>query len=144
MKKDVYMAILAGFVIGTIVALTILNLPKIVKKQVPATKDELALTASPNPTPLPKTIVTLDIEEPVNYSLASSKTIKISGKTGTNNFLITENEEGIDLIQATESGSFSSSFSLREGNNNIYITSLNDKDEEMTKSINVFWTGEKL
>jgi len=135
------MAILAGFVIGTIVALTILNLPKIVKKQVPATKDELALTASPNPTPLPKTIVTLDI---VNYSLASSKTIKISGKTGTNNFLITENEEGIDLIQATESGSFSSSFSLREGNNNIYITSLNDKDEEMTKSINVFWTGEKL
>jgi hypothetical protein len=144
MKKDIIIAIIIGFFIGSIAALFAVNLPSIIKrsKTPPASlnKDINPVISSAQITAIP---VTLDISEPADESLVTSKNIKINGKTQPNNIVSAISDADSDVIQS-ENGTFSLSLDLREGGNNIYLTSTNENGDEETKILTVFYTTEKL
>lgn len=142
MKKDVIIASLVGFALGSISALLVVNLPSLLKRS----SQSQVTTANITPTiaSLSKTIPLLTIESPIDESIFPSKNIEISGKTTPGTILVLDADLENNVQVASNSGSFSFPTTLKEGANVIVVTAYNENGEGETKTLTVFYTSEKL
>lgn len=143
MKKEILVAILIGFFIGVVAALTVTNLPKLLKSIKFQT-----VTKSPSPTisQIIETVVNPDIniESPRDESVSDTKSVNISGSIHKNNTILIESADDQVAEVASDSGRFSTKMNLREGANTIYFTVYDESGNSITKTLNVYYTTEKL
>lgn len=142
MKKDVLVAIGVGFILGTVVALAATNLPQIIKTlKVPI------VNQPPSPTPQVTTAPQnqeFTIDAPADESVAETKTIDISGTTRGGKMILIETATDNTTVNLDDSGRFTGKLNLTEGVNTIYVTLYDDNGNSATKTLNVYYTTEKL
>lgn len=142
MKRDVVTAIIIGFILGGIGALTATNLPNILKE---TTSSDKLPSLSPTETPqIAVDRITLTIDQPQDQSISESKTIDLVGRAQQAMLILLESDRETKTIEATTDGIFRTKINLTEGANNIYITAYDDKGEANTKPLTIFYTSEKL
>lgn len=144
MRKDVGVAIFIGFLIGIIAALTVTNLPKILRDgiRIPSGK----LSASPTPPIVKTAALSLDItvDQPKDESIADAKSINISGNTKPGQTVLIETSSSQDTADADSGGKFTQKLDLTEGVNTIYLSAYDESGNAITKTVNVYYTSEKL
>lgn len=143
MKKEILVAIIIGFFIGVITALTVTNLPKLIS----GIKFQ-TVTQSPTPTisQIQESVINPDIniESPKDESVSDTKSVNISGSTDKNNTVLIESADDQVAEIASDSGRFSTKMNLREGVNTIYLTVYDQSGNSNTKTLNIYYTSEKL
>lgn len=145
MKRDVIIAIAVGFALGSIVALSLVYLPSLVKDRITSTEKPL-VTSTPTPTiaKIETSQPTLEIDKPEDESVSDNKTLTVSGRTQRANFIIVESEADAKIAEVDTSGNFSATITLSEGANNLYISAYDSFGQRITKLIIVYYTSEKL
>jgi hypothetical protein len=143
MKKDIIIAIILGFVTGSLVAAIILNFPyilSIVNKK----KDTTAAVIQPNIKKDSTALITLDILDPQDDSLAATKSMTIRGKTQKDNTVILEFDLNQDVTSASDDGNFTFPVNLNYGTNDILLTAYNQNGESVSKTVSVMYQDEDL
>ncbi len=141
MKRDVVTAIVIGFILGGLGALTATNLPNIFR----TTNPSKPISASPVPTPqIAVDKITLTIDQPQDQSISETKTTDLVGRTKAGALILMESDQEAKTIEATTDGTFRTKINLAEGANEIYISAYDDKGEVNTKQLTIFYTSEKL
>lgn len=142
-KKDILIALSVGVFVGAVAALVFINLPNILNKTIkplntlPSTN---GLTTNNQITKPDE----LTIESPADNLVSDSKNLNVEGKTTINNVVLIETDFDNKISIASGGGSFKFPVTLSEGVNKIYVTSYNNSGEGITKSLNVFYTSEKI
>lgn len=143
MKKDILIALITGAFIGCSAALLFTHLPDILNRTLktpqigPSPSEEIPSSKLIQTTPL-------DILLPADNVIADAKKIQISGKTLIDNFVIMESDTDALSLVASGDGTFKFPVTLTEGVNRIYITSYANSGESNSKSLNIFYTEEKI
>ena len=143
MKKDLAIAISGGFLLGALVAISVVTLPSLMKKKSSA-QNETITNSIVTPSQKQEHALSLEITEPTDEAIATTKEVKISGKTQKSNTVVLSTDLENTIIEASADGNFSLDLRLVEGQNTLYITSYNENGDIETKSLTVFYTGEKL
>jgi len=149
MKKDVIIAITAGFISGILVALFIINLPSFLnflKLSVSSQNTQLS-SESESITPtiaLEKAVLNLRIDSPANNSISEQKQIEIKGKAKSAKTIVIEYSKEIKIAQTDSDGDFSLKIDLAEGGNDIYVSAYTEQGEVESQILTVFYTTEKL
>lgn len=142
MKKDIILALLAGFLIGSLVALMAVKLPQMLNK---SSSNTVANTDNNNsPTPITVKVNILEISAPKDNSILDTSEIKISGKTLKGAKIIIETALNSEVIEASKDGSFISTQKAVEGGNQIIITAIDESNIEESKTLTLFYTAEEL
>ena len=143
MKRDVIGALIVGFLLGSLFAVAIVNLPTLLSK---APKLPMGATPSeqPKPTEIIKASTKITLKSPEDQSIATSKTASISGDTIANASIVIDSDLDTFVLEASSDGKFSKDVVLREGNNNFFVTGYYDDGESETKVITVYYIEEKL
>lgn len=143
MKRDVIIALFAGILIGSISALTIINLPSFLKSG--------SKSPEPNITQMPPSITQniniqtdLEISQPPDGSISETKNIDLMGKTSSGSMVLIDTDKDSATLLSGKDGRFRSPITLGEGVNTVYVTVYSTKGDSRTKTINVYYTPEKL
>lgn len=143
MKKEIIVAIIIGFFIGAAAAWSMTHLPKLlngIKIQTSTKPPSPAISQIQNTSISPD----IKIDSPKDESVSDSKSIDVTGSIARGNTILIESLDNQITTQASDSGSFSSKVSLREGANTIYLTVYDQSGNSNTKSLNIYYTTEKL
>lgn len=81
------------------------------------------------PTPTPKPTIFLSVNQPVNESVVSSKTLNVSGKTEPQATVIIITDSGQEVVQPSSQGDFSTTITLSDNQNLITIWTLSPNGE---------------
>lgn len=151
MKKDLIIAISIGFLLGTVTAITVLNLPILIKtgKQTPQNSQALLVPKDGNaPSPMPGENgmgpVKLEITSPETESVAGSESMEIVGNTNPGNTVTITSDTDTEFGNADDKGKFSLKTSLAEGANHIRIAAYTIDGVRTEKQLVVYYTTEIL
>jgi len=142
MRKDITFAVLVGFVLGALTAIIVVNLPNFFNR--PSSTQVSETIPSVAPTIPAHKDVKLTIEQPLDETIASKKSISVIGGTDAGNTVVMETNLDIDVKESSSDGSSPFPVNLAEGGNTFTITAYNEKGQSGTKTLTVFYTSEKL
>lgn len=147
MRKEVLVAIIVGFALGLVITFGIWSANKALKtqkeqEQQQASSITTTVTPGSNVTPTPSFF--LSIIKPENESVLNQQKITVSGSTIPNAELVILWESGESIIEADDTGNFSTEIGLISGINEINVTALSEDGEETTEIINVVYSTEKI
>ncbi len=143
MKKDVIIALICGFIIGSILAVTTISFPKIINFFQNPTKDTKPPEIQATPTPVIKEIP-FEIYNPKNNEILGEKNINIDGKTDPDSLVIAELPSDTQTTISGIDGKFSIKIPAEEGVNRIIITVINKEGDEKSSELTTFFTTEKI
>lgn len=112
-------------------------------KQIPEDKAD-TITIKSHPTPTPRSTNFLSIDSPKDESLATSKTVTISGKTVPNSTIIVSTESSDEVVKPASTGSFSLTQTIDNDVNVISITAIFPDGTEQTVTRTVSYTTEEF
>ena len=141
MKKDVLSALVLGFLLGALVALIIVRLPSIIKR---SDSSKLSIN-NEKTTPsviIEKTAITID--KPKDLTIFGNSKIEISGKAQKAKVLTVESYKTSLILIPDESGNFKATIDLVEGGNPVIISGNDGIGNDETKTLNLFYTSEKI
>lgn len=144
MKRDIAIAIIAGFIIGAIVAIVVTNLPKIISGGIKFQSSKPAPTPTVIQDKNPNSTLELILNTPKDESISDTKSLEISGSTNPNVSVFIESDNDHTAVNSNDSGSFTGKINLSEGVNAIVITVYDEAGNSNTKNLNIFYTAEKL
>lgn len=138
MKKEIFIAIIIGSIIGGIVTYGVYKANKALLNK--ATGNNPQLANIPTPTPIAETNIYLAISEPKSNIAVNQENIIIKGKSLENAIIsiISDNEENI--IEADEQGLFSYELALSKGANTIKITASDGNKLSQEEIINIVYS----
>lgn len=84
------------------------------------------------PTPTPKSSLFLSIDSPEDEDVTDRKTVTITGKTVIGATIVISTESSDQVVQASATGSFSTTATIDNGVNQIEITAIAPNGEEIT------------
>lgn len=142
MKKDVIWALIIGLTIGALIAVLAVRLPVLFEKK-PDTGNTVKKD-SPTPTNAVEVKTVFSVDSPPQNAILEKNQIKITGKAPEDTPIVIEMENDAFVVESDKNGEYSASVSLAEGGNVIYITSVDSAGNNITKSLNLFYTTEKL
>ncbi len=142
MKRDIIIAVIIGFIAGSIIAITAVNLPNLIQN----TKVKFNSGGIITPVPSPKLpeIINLEITSPKDQFLSPNKTVEIQGKSKPGSTILLSSDTDNKIKEASGDGIFADKLDLTEGINNIQITALDENGEYITKELTVYYTSEQL
>jgi hypothetical protein len=140
MKKELFLAILIGLVVGLVIVFGIYRTKIIFTPK----NDNPILTESPSPEASAEIISNLVIHSPLNESIQDKEEITIAGSTNHNEFVVIMVNEEEFITNADESGNFSISATLETGSNIIQINSINEDGKITTEELTVVYTTKPL
>jgi hypothetical protein len=147
MKKEVFLAISMGFVLGLIITFGIWTANKSLKQSSPSTaisaSPSPAISVSPTATPQPGNL-SLVITAPENEALTASSTLTVTGKTSPNTTVALVYDLGDQIIQSDANGNFTTDITLEGGFNTISVTAFDTKGNQSTQSLTVTYTTVKI
>ena len=148
MNKDAILASIIGFGIGLMITGAILVGPSILPmlKKIHFnfnTSSAKSSTTKIIPSPGSKTSVTDDqtftIDMPADEAIVNNTPLTVSGKVIKGATVVVDSTEDESVIIASESSSYQTQVELKEGKNDISVTSLGSSNNT-TKHITVYYT----
>ena len=141
MRKEVFWAILIGFVIGLIITFGVYKANQALQQT----------TASPTPSPTPLSTPTpspppplLTISEPEDETLTDQATIPLKGQAAPEAVIAVITEEGEQLFQADENGYFETELELVGGANEIKVIAVSKEGQREEKTLTVVYSTAKI
>jgi hypothetical protein len=147
MKKEVFLAVLVGFVLGLLITFGVWTANRSLKPGVSPT------TASVLPTPLPSvspeqpstSTTSLSITSPAeDETLTTTDTVTFSGKTSPGAAVAVTYEGGEEILTADGTGTFSTEVKLEGGYNRIVATAVDQDGNQGTQEILVTYSTSKI
>lgn len=142
MKRDIVIAIIIGFITGSVIAITAVNLPNLLKNKSTGPNTVSSITIIP--TPKSPEIIKLDITSPKDKSLIASKSIEIQGISNPKATILISSDSDNKVREVDGDEKFSEKMDLAEGINIFQISSIDDQGNYITKELTVYYTSEKL
>ena len=133
MRKEVLFAVLAGGLLGLIIAFGVSRLNSTLSD-----RDSASTEASPTPS----TNVGLTLAKPSQNQVFSTSTIELSGLTTANTWIVISDEEEDYVIQTDNSGAFLEEVSLVGGLNQIVVTALAEDGSQISETVRVAYSTE--
>lgn len=144
MTKDIGIAIFVGFVLGILVAIAAINLPKITTGGLKLTGSRISVSPSISQVKTIPQTLELSIDSPKNESVSDDKTVTITGRTKPSQTILVETDKNQDTTDADSQGAFKAKIDLSEGINTVYLTIYDESGNPNTKALNIYYTTEKL
>jgi len=152
MKKEVFLAITIGFILGLIITFGIYtankslkNLPQLAGRTSPTPATPAAGDTSPTPAPTPVPgAFTLTVSAPVNEALLDKNSTTVTGKTVAGAAVTVLSETSETLAVANSSGDFSVPITLEGGYNRITVTAFDKDGKSSSQSLVVTYTSSKI
>lgn len=94
--------------------------------------------------PTPKPNVYLTVLEPKDERVYDKKVIEVSGKTNSDALIVILTEDNEEVISPTNLGDFSTTITLRNGENFIQITAIAPNGESLTVDRTVTYSTESF
>lgn len=140
MKKELFLAILIGLVLGLVIVFGIYR-----TKIFFTPKNEVSQpTPTTTTTPADEVISNLLIHSPLDETIVETEEVTIAGTTNPNYFIaIIVNDQNF-ITNADESGNFSLSVKLETGSNVMQINSIDEDGEIITKELTVIYSTKPL
>jgi Glucodextranase, domain B len=146
MKKEVFLAVLVGFVLGLLITFGVWTANRSLKPNVRPN------IASSLPTPLPSpvsqesspSVVNLSITSPADETLTGTDTITLSGKTSPGAAVAVTYEGGEEILTADTTGAFSTDIKLEGGYNRITATAFDQNGNQNSQEILVTYSTTKI
>jgi Glucodextranase, domain B len=114
-------------------------------KTIPASKLPKITINVPSPTiTLPPPTVTLSIDQPTDESIVTTRSITINGKTNPDATIVVNTATDDQVTTPTANGTFSLTVNIDDGENEITITAINAKGEEITKKLTITYSTEEF
>lgn len=117
MRKEVIWAIIAGVVLGLIVAFGVYR----ANAKMSGTKRQTAKLATPSPKP-GQSEFKIVLDKPENADVVTTKTVAVSGLTKPDSWITFSGEDSDYVIQSDEKGTFNQEVDLTPGVNQIKVT----------------------
>lgn len=149
MKKEVFLAISIGFILGLVITFGIWTANKSLKNLPQAsgpTPTSISATSSPDsPTSTPPPDLSapklpLSITAPADESLVTRSALTLSGKTTAGAAVSITFEKGEQVVEADTTGSFTTDITLEGGYNLITVTALDKTGNSTTQKLTVTFT----
>jgi hypothetical protein len=148
MKKEVFLAISIGFILGLIITFGIWTANKSLKQTSPGTPTPTQTIAqisqAPTPTSMPSNQISLNISSPANEILTNASTTNLSGKTVPGAFVAVLFESGETILTASSTGDFSFDIPLEGGFNRISVRAYDQNGQSSTQNLIVTYTTQKI
>lgn len=152
MKKEVLFAVILGLVLGGILLYGIQLADRSGKEALTTTNPTSIPSSSPTPittnitiAPTPKSEQgNVVIASPLDHSVSSKSSLKITGTAPANTQLVLTSEEDERIITTGNDGTFSTDFNLAGGENNITISLLTNNSTLVSQTISIIYTTAKL
>ena len=100
------------------------------------------ISITTNQTPKPK--VTLSLDEPKDESVSDTRVIKVSGKTDPDAVIVILTDNDYDVITPSSTGDFSTTETIRDGENSIEVTAMNKNGDVNTIKRTVTYSTESF
>lgn len=149
MKKEVFLAISIGFILGLIITFGIWTANKSLKKPSGAisqspTPSVANNNTAPIPTSSPVNKITLNITSPVDESLSATQTVNLVGKTVPDATVAVLFETGETILTASPTGDFTFEIPLDGGYNRISVRAYDQNGNSSTQNLIVSYTTQKI
>jgi hypothetical protein len=140
MKKELFLAILIGLVVGLVIVFGVYRTRTVFTPK----NDNPILTESPSPEASADILSNLVIHSPLNESIQNKEEVTIAGSTNNNEFVVIMINEEEFVTTSDESGNFSISAILEPGSNIIEINSITEDGKITTEELTVIYTTQPL
>lgn len=151
MKKEVFLAITIGFILGLIITFGIYTANKSLKNLPKQSSESLSptpgLAAGPTTTPLPTLKpgeFSLTLSEPADEALITQTSVTLKGKTAANAVVSVLSETGQAQAVADANGDFSLTVNLEGGYNRITATAYDSDGKSASQTIMVTYTTAQI
>lgn len=143
MRKEVIIAVLAGFLLGLVITFGVYTANKAIKKQ--KTEDQANVpTAETEPSPLPSPTPSLEISQPEDNLVVKEDELTLAGQNEPRTPVAILAEGYEDLLYTDSEGLFSTTVPLVGGANEIKLVSLPKNGQKQEKTITVVYTEAEI
>lgn len=140
MTKEKIILSFAAVLIGLLVASGVFYFYQQTKILSPE-KQKTVLT---QPSPTPKPLVLLVVDEPVDEKIYDTKIVKVSGKTEPDALIVILTENSEDVLNPAKNGDFSTTVTLENGANLIQITAIGKNGDTNTIERTISYSSESF
>lgn len=146
MKKEVFLAISIGFILGLVITFGVWTANKSLKSlpQSTPTPAIVSNSTSPSPGPSVSPAASLTITSPDPDSLVDKTPLTVKGTTTPNTAIAITANTGEQIVTADASGNFSVDVDLEGGYNIISVTAFDSTGASVNKKIIVTYTTSKI
>jgi len=144
MKKEVFLAVFVGFVLGLIITFGIWTANKSLRTPPPVVTPTPEVSPSPTPASQNSSAVSLTVTSPEDESISSDSTITLTGKTGPGLPVSVTWENSQTLIVSDATGNFEADIKLEGGYNRLTVTVTDASGNSATKELLVTYTTSKI
>lgn len=142
MRKEVFIVIIIGIVIGAIIAYGIYTAQTAINTQKDQTQTKQEeQTVEPTPEP---TTHTLSIIEPKNESISENEEITLAGTSSPGAVVTIITQENDYLLTADENGNFSAEIILSGGANEIIVSAFNQSGNKAEQILTIVYSTAEL
>ena len=145
MKKEVFLAVLVGFILGLVITFGIWTANKNLKPKISSDSAIPAPTqAAPTSVPSQPSTLSLTVASPEDELFTNSSTLTVSGSTSplATIIILTESDELTTV--ANDKGAFSVDFELEGGYNRLTITAFDSNGNTASKQFVVTYSTTKI
>jgi hypothetical protein len=137
MRKEVLWAIVAGIILGLIVAFGVWR----INSKVTINKRAVTVNQTPTPVPLGPQELKVVLDKPSQNDVVTEDFISVSGLTKSGSWVTLSGEIGDYIIQADKNGSFTQEVELTPGVNQIKVTTFDQSGNQSTASVAVVYSS---
>lgn len=139
MRREVVWAIIAGIILGLIVAFGVWRIKSSVSKNKKVVNNIVEQTPAPTPISIQEFKVVLD--KPLNNDITTENSIIVSGITKPGLWVVISGESGDYIIQSDTSGAFSENIELIAGVNQIKVTAFDSTGSSQSTNVLVVYSS---
>lgn len=144
MKKEVFLAVSVGFVLGLLITFGIWTANRNLKVSPRPEITQILTSPSPEPSAAPSSPLALTLTSPEDELLTTSDSVIISGKTTPEAVLSIISESSEKIITADKTGTFSTDVDLEGGFNRLMITAFDATGNSASQELLVTYTTSKI
>lgn len=144
MKKEVFLAVFVGFILGLIITFGIWTANKSLKNQPAPLTQTPPENTSPTPIPPSNNQLSLNVDSPEDESISSTSSVSLSGKTSPRLPVVITWETGQTIAVADDTGVFEADIKLEGGYNRINLAVYDNQGNSATKDLLVTYTTSKI
>jgi hypothetical protein len=127
MRKEILFAIIAGSLLGLVVAFGVWRANLVLKSNQETAQEEAQES--------PEQVIGLTIAKPFNNQVVTSSSVKISGVSKANSWVVISAEEKDYIVPSDETGTFEIETKLVGGINEMIITAFNDQEKSQQEKL---------
>jgi hypothetical protein len=142
-KKEVLWAVIIGFAIGLVITFGVITANRAIKQKTEQTPSPTSVS-SPTPEAEAEKEIFLEIVKPEDESLQSEDEITLEGNTVTRATVVVFYEGGEQIIEADDTGKFTTKIKLIGGANQITVKSFTEDGNQAEKKLSVVLTSAKI